>query len=434
MDSPPTSDRDPERNFIKGEIVRIEKGGSELFVVAEATNPPLLLHDGSPHLGGKGQDKGNGRFEKGAITIGTGGASVTLRGTDVRGNGFDDKATPPEPAEWVEVSGGKIPFRLEDKNGGNVLTGTIDEMAHKNSPFEFKLSESVRNVSYAGGRLTVAGVQFIVVEATGKKVTVMQQPKLPFVIVDDDCEQFGQFFTRRWEDGSEADGDPAVEFPAAGPLPSDQAHGVPVAQAPDCPPQQQDPFALMRPTDDPNQNLYARAYIIPVVVETGTAPFNRNVEPGTDHTQQVEKSQNLKSTPNYWVVYLQGAFQDAAFRRFEIQGQIVERGDADPIGEVIQVRGMDRGPVTGRTSAVANRDGTLSRIGGSTVYLETIRDVKAFNNLDCLAITTVHESGHQFGLVDGSGGIMQPCSTTIQKEFTKKHLKAIRQRLHPQGG
>jgi hypothetical protein len=140
----------------------------------------------------------------------------------------------------------------------------------------------------------------------------------------------------------------------------------------------------------------------------------------------VEKSQNLKSTPNYWVVYLQGAFQGTTFR--------MELGDADPIGEVMPSAGRRRAAELGRTSAVVNPDRTLSRIGGSTVYRETIRDVQAFNGLDCLAVTVVHESGHQWGLIDDSGGIMDPCSASIKKEFTKKHLKAIRQRPHPQGG
>lgn len=61
MDNPPdrnapASATDPERNFINGEIVRIEDSGSKLWVRPAPTNPPLPLDDGSPQLGGKGQD------------------------------------------------------------------------------------------------------------------------------------------------------------------------------------------------------------------------------------------------------------------------------------------------------------------------------------------------------------------------------------------
>lgn len=60
----------------------------------------------------KGDKSGNSRFEHGEITIGACSASVMLQGKDVHGNGLDTKATPPEPSEFAEVSGHKIPFRL----------------------------------------------------------------------------------------------------------------------------------------------------------------------------------------------------------------------------------------------------------------------------------------------------------------------------------
>jgi hypothetical protein len=199
------------------------------------------------------------------------------------------------------------------------------------------------------------------------------------------------------------------------------------------------PFALMQTSDDASRNLYAPAYVMPKydLRTLGTVPFNRNVEPGTEHANQV-RAQTMTSSANYWIVYLQGAFQDLTFTRVTTPTGTVEQGDADPIGEVVTGGGVTRGAIGGRTSAVVNPDGSLSQIGGSTIYVETLRDVQAFNNLDCLAITVIHESGHQFGLLDvktgQGGGIMEPCSATIQKSFTADHLNAIRKRPHSQGG
>jgi hypothetical protein len=131
------------------------------------------------------------------------------------------------------------------------------------------------------------------------------------------------------------------------------------------------PFQLMQTSDDKNENLYAVAYIKPVYdLTSGTVPFNRNVEPGTDHANQVRNSQNSQSTPEFWVVYLQGAFQGPTF--FIRTSGIL--GDADPISEVTASTGVSRGAELGRTSAIEQLDRTLTGIGGSTVYYEVIRD------------------------------------------------------------
>jgi hypothetical protein len=184
----------------------------------------------------------------------------------------------------------------------------------------------------------------------------------------------------------------------------------------------------MQTSDDASRNLYAPAYVKPVydLRTLGTAPFDRNLEV-RHHGAQVNNAQTVQSNANYWVVYLQGAFQDVAFVRMTTQQGTVEQGDADPNAETA-------GGINGRTAAVTNPDGSLSQIGGSTIYRETLREALANLQLDCLTGTVVHETGHQFGLRDNSGGIMEPCSATRQLMFTTDHLSNIRRRPHPQGG
>jgi hypothetical protein len=402
MDSLPTSDTDPERNFIEGNIVGIDNNGSILTVQPDPAHP-LALDDGSPHLGGSGNSLGNGRFERGGIVIGTAaGQQVAIVGANLVGNGVNTSSTP--PTEYVQVATNMIGFQLMASNQPT-LTGTVRRMGVFQGQSGFRLSINVPANVYVGGQLAVAGETFTVTATNGSDVVVNRVPTLPFFLVDDDVAQ-----------------SPFLQVPPMG----NNAQGG-------------TPFALMQTSDDANRNLYAPAYVVPKydLRTLGTASFNRNVEPGLDHANQV-RAQTTTSSEGYWIVYLQGAFQDLTFTRVTTPTGTVEQGDADPIGEVVTGGGVTRGAIGGRTSAVVNPDGSLSQIGGSTIYVETLRDVQAFNNLDCLAITVIHESGHQFGLLDvktgQGGGIMEPCSATIQKSFTADHLNAIRKRPHSQGG
>jgi hypothetical protein len=390
MDAPP-DEKDPasavhaERNFIKGDIVRIESDGGKLWVVPRTTKPQLTLHDGSPHLG---DNSGQGRFEKGMITIGT-SSPVIVQDNDVKGNGFDSKATAPDPSEFVEVSDKKIPFRLE--KGGNVLTGTVEEMAKKNSPLEFKISESVKNVDYSGGLLMVAGVTFTVTEAKGNKVTVMQQPKLPFVIVDDDRE-ISPFLVK--------------------------------------PPEGEDmqastPFELMQRSDSAERNLYTRAYVKPRYnLSSKTASFKRNVEDGDAATPLINV-RPLGSAPSFWVAHVLGAFQGPAYQKV-VDPVVVFRGDGDPDIEARSDARINRSVVGGATPKLL---GLNPERLGSLIYREALRDSGLTLGIDCLAYSVIHEVGHQFGLPDRSGGIMEPCSprtVNVNRFFTNEQLKIIR--------
>jgi hypothetical protein len=97
--------------------------------------------------------------------------------------------------------------------------------------------------------------------------------------------------------------------------------------------------------------------------------------------------------------------------------------------------GAERGAL-GETSAVINTDGSLSRIGGAAIYRESIRDIERFLGVaagTCMKTTPPHETGHEWGLLDGSGGLMDQGCPKPNPQFTDDHLKHIRRRPHPQG-
>jgi hypothetical protein len=320
-------------------------------------------------------------------------------GANLIGNGVNTSTTP--ATEYVQVASNLIDFQLMASNQPT-LTGKVRRMGVIQGQSGFRLSINVPANVYVGGQLTVAGETFTVTATNGSDVVVNRVPTLPFFLLDDDAAQW-----------------PLLQVP---PMGTNAQGGT--------------PFALMQTSDDASRNLYAPAYVMPEydLRNLGSVPFNRNVEPGTEHANQV-RAQTTTSSAGYWIVYLQGAFQGPAFRMLTDR----DLGDADPNDEIRTTSsGRDRGAEAGRTSAVENPDRSLSRIEGSTIYVETIRDIQLFSGLDCLAITTIHETGHQFGLLDvrtgQGGGIMEPCSATIQRSFTADHLNAIRQRPHPQGG
>jgi hypothetical protein len=318
-------------------------------------------------------------------------------GANLIGNGVNTSMTP--ATEYVQVATNMIGFQLMASNQPT-LTGTIRRMGVIQGQSGFRLSINVPANVYVGGQLTVAGETFTVTATNGSDVAVNRVPTLPFFLLDDDAAQ-----------------SPFLQVP---PLGTNAQGGT--------------PFDLMQTSDDASRNLYAPAYVKPVydLRTLGTASFNRNVEDNTELGNQL--MQTHASTSEYWVVYLQGAFQGPAFRRIiSTQASV----DADPDDEVVTVSPQDmRSTVFGQTRGqvvhVVGGNDYLVDIGGSAIYLETIRDFALRRGFSCFSGTIVHETGHQFGLLDGSGGIMEPCSMTRQNVFNEQHLRAIRERLHPQ--
>jgi hypothetical protein len=190
--------------------------------------------------------------------------------------------------------------------------------------------------------------------------------------------------------------------------------------------------SLMQDSDSSSANLFAPAYIKPVY-DLGTGGkqpgFNLNVmtEFGVNPLQsevetQLSRGRDRVSTNDYWVAYIQGAFQ----------GDATLDVDPDEGERVLQ----------GNTPTIPNNPPSDLQ-QGSLIFVETIRDFKntlttlgLCLNANLLAQTTVHEVGHQFGLDDGAGGIMgqipvQNCIPVADQKFLPEHLNAIRGRTHP---
>jgi hypothetical protein len=345
MDSAPTLAAAAERNFIEGnitaigdvkEIQGVGRRPTRVVLMPDATTPPLGLSDRSKDLSGTGDTFGFGRFEGGVLKVGAGAGRVTIE--QLTGNGSDFV---------LKLRGMTIPFGLVDPAGGNLLTGNILEWDSQTR--EFSLSAAVGRPIYDGGRITVAGVTWTVRTARGPNVAVLEDLLLPFHLVDDD--------------------DAVTPFSIS--------------------------TGLLQASDDSVTNPYAQAYVRPSndVPSPKQAPFNRNVSspPGPDETRE-EREQlalgrdSLVSTPGYWVMYAQGAFQAD------------ETEDLDPASEI--------GSPAGQTVFIPDNPAASDRYG-SLIYLETIRDSVRKNTSqvdrvakECVEATLPHEFGHQFGLDD----------------------------------
>jgi hypothetical protein len=415
MDAPSTSSTDANNNFSSGDIKTITSKGNDIELglyesnTTNLTRPldltlPNRIQDLSPNLSGMNNPTlnnpglGNGRFENGTITIGNATQSVII--TPLIGNGINF-------VRFQETNTNRIPFTLV--NGSNTLTGTIKELDFINR--EFTLSRSVGGTNYNGGTLTIAGITFNVTNAKGPKITVMEQPSLPLIKLVDDDTATTPFLTGA----------------------SDAA------------------FDLMQNTDVPTNNLFARAYVKPIYDLPGQQNnlFIRNYQTPAQITTQLDLNQSTKGAPNYWVVYIQGAFQGSSFvRTRDNTNQITkEIGDGDPLSEVLSTgtgnNAITRGAVLAETAkqGIAGSERSL----GTVLFMETIADQARNSGFDCKTITTVHEVGHQFDLIhkdpdnlnllenDIRLGIMSAlCGQMTVQEFIRSHIKLIRNSERPQ--
>jgi hypothetical protein len=393
------SDMNPERNFIQGNAfatsTNMQSIVTRLWLAPSATQPPVPINDGSPHLSGTGTNQGNGRFERGTIHIGTITKSFPIIPLDGNGVGVLQLPGFPIPIDFAQKQDGMmILFQMVDMMGKNQFP--------KNRPVviiaidlggrQFTLSQNIPpNINYSGGNLEVGGVEFTIVHTQNNIVTVMEEPELPFRLEDDD-QDMGPYL-KKPDEGDEK--------------------------------QNNTLFSLMQTSDKDDKNRFAVAYVKPVYDLTSSQqpPFNRNVDVGaTIQTQDQEARDQLTagrdaiSTPSFWRVYIQGSLQED------------RRRDLDPDSEAIMT-------ALGWTPDFDSR--------GSLIFVEVARDaaeiLKARGRRDLtkellLRITVLHEVGHQFGLGDNTGGIMdQGMFDEMRAIFTSAHIKEIRKNTIPGG-
>lgn len=193
-------------------------------------------------------------------------------------------------------------------------------------------------------------------------------------------------------------------------------------------------FSLFEDSDLISKNSFAEAYIKPVFDGAGN-PLNNN--PNVSFTSnladgriafenQVNLGKNsLAASDDYWVMYLQIAYQE----------DIVEDGDPDNENTLVGVGYGDDSAIDELLRdtngyPINSPTGSESRI----IFVEALSDI---NNSTVTKTTIPHEVGHSFGLKGDSqskdimGNDILSSKTT--PKFLPNHLDIIRWRIHSPG-
>lgn len=190
-------------------------------------------------------------------------------------------------------------------------------------------------------------------------------------------------------------------------------------------------LSLMQASDDPAKNVYAAAFIRPVydgggntANDTTNLPFylnNEDDEAGVNVPINNARNSGGNEADDFWVVYLQIAYQGARVM------------DNDPSSEIARL-GVT--PIFGDEDFLVTTPCKVPQGGvGSLVYLEVQKDGTQeypTRESEFKEGTAPHEVGHQFGLRgDRSGfGIMGPNEQLI---FIDPHLQILRLRVKSPG-
>lgn len=188
-------------------------------------------------------------------------------------------------------------------------------------------------------------------------------------------------------------------------------------------------FALLQDSDDPTKNVYAPAYIRPVYDGGGDLANNQSNlffdlnTPDTviniDAQLTLGWDSELAESDEFWVVYVQFAYQGAA------------DVDDDPNSEST-LAGVSL--VFNATDDVTGAAGVPDGGYGSLLFLETQTDSDR-RGTDARRRALPHEIGHQFGLMGDNllfaeFGIMNPVGF---QTFGPKHLNVLRWRISSPG-
>ena len=190
-------------------------------------------------------------------------------------------------------------------------------------------------------------------------------------------------------------------------------------------------LSLMQESDNASANVFAPAYIRPKLDgggdtgnNTSTVSFLRNI-PGRKQPVNMQLNRGRGSGgndgPDFWVVYLQIAYQGG------------EKVDNDPKTEDTE------GGITTFTGkavdAVTNDDDVPPGGEGSLVYLEASRDGDLQTGNDFLQRVAPHEIGHQFGIKGDGPAVQGLMSIKLGSAltFSEAHLNVLRWRVNSPG-
>ncbi len=324
------------------EAVRDNDDQGLMYVLRRNTGIARVNHsldDGSPHLGGVGPARNNGRFENGTFELG-----LLLRFAGrLDGNSdnevyaqasgaFDVPYTATTPG-GLAVSGKVVGFMPWGGGGGG---GSI-----------VRIDRRLPNSLFEGGTITIAG-NTVGIRGSFLRLVVTSSPvQVDYLLHDDDDD----------------------------------------ALLPQTP-----------PVTGPFRDVYRTAYI-ETVVDGGNSPANnqKNVPfaPNSEATALYQEAMrpggyfqsHTKRRDDFWIGYVLMAFQGHPEPR---QENGVWKSDLDPNTET-------------RTTFYGFATGRNDKYDFSVLFVELARE---HGYLPLLEHFGAHEVGHQFGLNDGSGGMM----------------------------
>lgn len=329
--------------------------------------------DGSPDL--DSGTPGNGRFENGTLIIGADATRRTI--APITGNGTNRLVFPATSIAGLSFDAADTDiFSPTDHN-----VGTITNVTQSGTSFVWTLNTTSEGEAdwneFVGGKLTVAGGGQMNITAVNKAAGTMttSSMNIPFTVTDDDTAT----------------------------LPSLPDIGLMVEK-------------------------FKPAYILPVFDGGGNPAYDRmNIIPSTniDSTSHAALDAEFNKTgafesegwrkPEYWVAYILQGYQG------------IETADYDPDGPAEWgPHGVNGGGTSGRRGAI--------------LFAESLADYVQQLSLstgDAAVLgrrTVVHEIGHQFGLMDGTGGIYDYgdiYNLMIDPVFLPSHLDLLRSKNSP---
>ena len=309
------------------------------------------------------------------------------------------------------VDGNRVTGNIVSMVGsGSVIGPCNPKCPAPNQKHMVTIDKNVESNRYnnSQGKMTIGNVIYNVDSAGGNTVTILTPGGVrpvgsTYTLVDDDDYNFND---------------------QSGPLDGDQGEDVQALA---------DTFSLMQPNDNPEQNIYAPAYIRPVYDGGGDLANNRsdeiffeNVPLGTSTDAQMAQNSVEKEKDAFWVVYVQLCYQGPLNMDMDLNTEFALLGITDS-DQVLDVN-----------DSVTSSTGVRRGGEGSLIYLETMRDAfvnAPLTSLDVDKRTVPHEVGHQFGLKGDIPSVFMGIMSTgvAPNAFNNEHLNIMRWRIHSPG-
>ncbi len=195
-----------------------------------------------------------------------------------------------------------------------------------------------------------------------------------------------------------------------------------------------DTLSRIQTSNNPTQNSFAAAYILPFQDGGGNMSFNnhdvyfsRNNPDILDVNAQIGQGRdsNVNENDDFWICYIQIAYQGEKSNDADPD---FSTSDADP--DTLGITTVGEGQV----DSVNNSSQVPKGGNGSLIFMETISDSLIRRNLSENGIVAVHEIGHQFGIRgDLANQAVMSGSFSGINSFIPTHLNMMRWRVKSPG-